>query len=245
MARVTATDTSNTVKAILNKITDTKITGKQAVNSSRMDMGGQMRLTRPDIKKPIARRIDNMTNEANSDQAEEDMRSNPMDMDMQEMAMLVDSTKKLACRIVSMILATSNDQTEVDRHHRIVQDRKGRPIRIIEVDRDLMHSHLCQIRTTEVNHLRPEDLIREMALLSHGPVTKANPHNETNRIQEMATGSKGLPEIGQSNDRLRRNRMADLTRSRRRRHMIPRKAQWKSGKRRRRPECMRLLTNQR
>lgn len=242
MARVAAMDTSSMAKAILNRIMDSKTTGKEAVSSSKMDMGDRTRVTRPDIKKPIARRIDNMTNEANSDQAEEDTRSNPMGMVMEEMAMPTDSTTKLACRIVSMILATSNDQTEVDRHHRIVQDRKGRQIRIIEVDQGLMHSCLCQIKTTEVNHLTPKGLIREMALLVHGPVTKANPQNETNRIQEMATGSKGLPEIGQSNDRLRRNRMADLTRSSNH-DRIPRKAQWKSGKRRRRPECMRLLTN--
>jgi hypothetical protein len=44
-----------------------------------------------DTKKPTARRIDSMTNEANSDQVEEDMRSSPMDMNMQEMAMLVNS----------------------------------------------------------------------------------------------------------------------------------------------------------
>jgi hypothetical protein len=72
---------------------DSKIIGKEAVNSSRMDMVDQMRLMRMDTKKPTARRIDNMTNEANRDQAEEGTRNNPMDMDMQEMAMLVDNTK--------------------------------------------------------------------------------------------------------------------------------------------------------
>lgn len=109
-------DTSSMAKAILNRIMDSKTTGKEAVNSSRMVTGDQMRLTPADIKMPIARRIDNLTNEANSDQAEEDMRSNPMDMDMQEMAMPVDSIMILACRIGNMIIATSNDQTEVDRH---------------------------------------------------------------------------------------------------------------------------------
>lgn len=217
-------DTSSTPKAILNRIMDSKTIGKEVVTSSRTDMEDQTRLTRPDIKKPISRRIDNMTNEANSDRAEEDTRSNPMDMDMQEMNMPVDSTKKLACRIVSMILATSNDQTEVDRHHRVVQDRRGRRIKIIEVDQGLMHSRLCQIETTEVNHLSPEALIPGTVLLSHGRVTQANPQNEINRTREMATGSQGLPEIGQTNGRLRRNRMADSTRSSRR-HKIPRKAQ--------------------
>jgi hypothetical protein len=93
MARAMDTDTSSTPKATLNKIMDSKIIGKEAVNSSRMDMVDQMRLMRMDTKKPTARRIDNMTNEANRDQAEEGTRNNPMDMDMQEMAMLVDNTK--------------------------------------------------------------------------------------------------------------------------------------------------------
>lgn len=85
------TDTSSTTKAILNKIMDSKITDKEVVNSSQMDMDDQTRLMRMDTKKPTARRIDNMTNEANSDKAEEDTRSNPMEMDMQEMAMLAHS----------------------------------------------------------------------------------------------------------------------------------------------------------
>ena len=90
------TDTNSTTKAILNKITDSKTTGKEAVNSRRMDTEDQTRLTRTDITKPTARRIDSMINEPNSDPVEEDMRSNPMDMDMQEMAMMVDSITMLA-----------------------------------------------------------------------------------------------------------------------------------------------------
>jgi hypothetical protein len=85
------TDMSSTPKAILNKIMDSRTTGKQVVNSSRMGMEDQMRLMRMDTKRPTARRIDNMTNEANSDQAEEDTRSSPMNMNMQEMAMPVNS----------------------------------------------------------------------------------------------------------------------------------------------------------
>jgi hypothetical protein len=149
--------------------------------------------------------------------------------------------------IGNMILAISNEQTEVDNHHRIVQDRKGvhrRQIRITEVDRDLKHNRHCQIRTTEVNRLNPEDLIHEMAILNNGPVTKDKPQKEIHKIQGMATGSKEMSEIAQINSRLRHNRMVDLARSCHR-HRIPRKAQWKSGKRRRRPECTRLLTNQR
>jgi hypothetical protein len=96
MARAMDTDTNSTTKAILNKIMDSKTTGKGAISSGRMDMEDQMRLTRTDITKPTVRRIDNTTNEANSDQAEEDMRSNPMDMDMQEMAMPVNSITMLA-----------------------------------------------------------------------------------------------------------------------------------------------------
>jgi uncharacterized protein involved in exopolysaccharide biosynthesis len=91
MARVMDTDMSSTTKAIPNKIMDSRTTGKQVVNSSRMVMEDRTRLTRMDTKKPTARRIDSMTNEANSDQVEEDMRSSPMDMNMQEMAMLVNS----------------------------------------------------------------------------------------------------------------------------------------------------------
>jgi hypothetical protein len=85
------TDMSSTPKATLNKIMNSKTTGKEVVNSSQMDMDDQMRLMRMDTKKHTARRIDNMTNEANSDQAGEDTRSSPMDMDMQEMAMPVNS----------------------------------------------------------------------------------------------------------------------------------------------------------
>lgn len=146
-----------------------------------------------------------------------------------------------------MILAISNDQTEVDNHHQIVQDHKGvhrHQIRITEVDQDLKHNRHCQIRTTEVNYLSPEDLIRELALISNGQVTKDKPQKGTTRIQEMVTGSKEMSEIGQINDRLRRNRTVVLARSCHH-HKTPRKAQWKCGKRRRRPECMRLLTNQR
>jgi hypothetical protein len=91
MARATDTDTNSMPKATLNKIMDSKITGKELVNSSRMDMGNQTRLMRMDTKKPTARRIDNMTHGVNSDQAGEDMRSNPMELDMLGMAMLVDS----------------------------------------------------------------------------------------------------------------------------------------------------------
>lgn len=108
-----------------------------------------------------------------------------------------------------MILAISNDQTEVDNHHQIVQDHKGvhrHQIRITEVDQDLKHNRPCQIRTTEVNYLSPEDLIREVALISNGQVTKDKPQKGTTRIQEMVTGSKEMSEIGQINDRLRRNR---------------------------------------
>jgi hypothetical protein len=90
------TDTNSTTKAMPNKIMDSKTTGKEAVNSRRMDMDGQTRLTRMGTKKHTARRIDNTTNEPNSDQAEEDMPSNQMDMDMQEMAMPVDSITMLA-----------------------------------------------------------------------------------------------------------------------------------------------------
>jgi hypothetical protein len=243
MALATATDTSSMAKAILSKIMDSKTIGKEVVNSSRMDMEDQMVLTRTDTRKPTTRRIDNMTNEANSDQAEEDMRNNPMDVHMQEMAIPVDSITMLACKIGHMILATSNGQREVDLHHRIVQDHKGRQIRIIEVDQDLMHSSYRQIRTIEVNHLSPEALIREMALPSHGRVTKAKKRNEINMIREMTQGSKKLLEIGQINGHLRRNRMVDPTRSSHR-HRTPRRVQWRSGKQRRRPECMKPLTSQ-
>lgn len=147
----------------------------------------------------------------------------------------------------NMILATSNDQTKVDSHHRIVRDRKGdhrRRIRITEVDQGLKHSSHRQIRTTEVNRLNPEDLTREMAPLSHGQVTKDIPQKGINRIQGMVTEDKEMLEIGQSNGRLHRNRTVDLTGSSHR-HRTPRRARWKNGKRRRRPNCMRLLTNQR
>jgi hypothetical protein len=147
----------------------------------------------------------------------------------------------------NMILATSNDQTEVGSHHRIDRDRKGdhrRQTRITEVDQGLKHSSHRQTRTTEINHLNLEDLAREMAHLSHGRVTKDIPPKGINRIQETATESKGMPEIDQSNVRLHHNRTVDLTGSSHH-HRIPRRAQWKNGKRRRRPNCMRLLTNQR
>lgn len=91
MAQATVTDTSSTTEAMLNKIMDSKTTGKEDVNSSPMDMEDRTGLMRLNTKKPTARRIDNTTNEANSDQAEEDMRSSPTDMDMQETAMLVNS----------------------------------------------------------------------------------------------------------------------------------------------------------
>ena len=148
--------------------------------------------------------------------------------------------------IGNMILAISNEQTEVDNHHRIDQDRKGvhrRQTRITEVGHDPKHSRHCQIKTTEANHLNPEDLTHGMAHLSNGRVTKDMPQKGTHRILEMVTGSKEMSEIAQINGRLRRNQMVDLVRSCHR-HRTPRKAQWKSGKRRRRPECMRLPTNQ-
>jgi hypothetical protein len=149
--------------------------------------------------------------------------------------------------IGNMILATSNDQTEVGSHHQIARDRKGdqrRQIRITEVDQGLNHSSHRQTRTTEVNHLNPEGLTREMLPLSHGRITKDIPQKRINRIQEMATENKGMPEIGQSSARLHRNRTADLTASSHH-HRTPRRAQWKNGKRRRRPNCTRLPTNQR
>ena len=110
------TDTSSTPKAIRNKTMDSKSTGNEVTSSNLMDMDDRTRLTQPDTTMPAARRIDNMTNEANSDQVEEDTLSNPMAMDMQGMAMLVGSIMILAYRIGNMILDTSNDQKEVNAH---------------------------------------------------------------------------------------------------------------------------------
>jgi len=246
MVPATATDMSSTDKAILNKITGSRSTGREASSHRRTDTDGQMTDTRPDTRKLTARRTGSMIREVNNVQVEEDMRSKLMDVDMHLTAMPVGTTTITVRRIDNTILGTNNDQTEVDNHPRTVLTREGRhqlQIKITEMEQDLKDNRHRRIKTTEVSHLSLKDTTRGMATLSNGQATRAKLQIGTNRTREMATGSKEISEIGQRNDHLRRNRMAALVRDSHR-QKNPRRVQWRSGKRKRRRDYTKLPTNQ-
>ena len=174
-----------------------------------------MRLTRMDTTKPTARRIDNTTHEF-SNQAEEDMCSNPMGMDMQEMAMRVGITMILARRIDSTILDTSNGQIEADTCPRMAQDRKDhhqRQIKVTEMEDGLKDNHHRQIRTTKVKDRNREDMTLGTVTLGNGRTTAVKVQCVISRSLEMATVSKEMAEIDHRNVHRRRNRTVDLVRA--------------------------------
>jgi hypothetical protein len=227
-------------KGTHNKIMDSKITDKEVIHNNRMDTEDRTRVTRTGIKKPTARKIDNMIHEASNGREVEDLHNNPMDTDIPTKVTLGKTTRIRARKIGSTILDTSNDQAEVAIHLRTDQDRRDHhrhPTRITE----------GILLSLEVNHLSPEGMMHGMATHSNGLATKLKLQSGFSKIQETATVSGKacrMAETGQIEGHLRHNQMVDLVRQCHRQRNR-RKVQWRSGRPKKRQDCTRMRTSQR